>query len=198
MLLMPQDTQSELKKSHRHLKYGTILLLFSSGCLMAANKIPPEPLTNCDVVSVDYQDNLEMTRAEKLMLMEQAFYASLHRFEDCNISSSAGSGSGAGEGEGNSGTSMSSEALQGTESEIVEAPSNQSKNAANEMEKGSTEAGPTSNTNNGTVPKDIPSAENDDVFAAQIRTAAEAETDPETRKKLWNEYRKYKGLNIEQ
>lgn len=47
---------------------------------------------------------------------------------------------------------------------------------------------------NGKVPDDIPSADNDSVLEAQIRKAAEAETDPVVQKRLWNEYRKYKGL----
>ena len=46
----------------------------------------------------------------------------------------------------------------------------------------------------GKIPEDIPSADNDSVLEAQIRRAAMNETDPETRKKLWREYRKYKGL----
>jgi hypothetical protein len=47
---------------------------------------------------------------------------------------------------------------------------------------------------NGKLPEDIPSAQNDDALAAQIRYAAENETDPVKRDQLWNEYRKYKGL----
>ncbi len=46
----------------------------------------------------------------------------------------------------------------------------------------------------GATPGDIPSANNDDVVAAQIRQAAEAEQDPQKRARLWNEYRRYKGL----
>lgn len=46
----------------------------------------------------------------------------------------------------------------------------------------------------GRIPEDIPDAANDDVLAQQIRTAAENEPDPEKRRKLWDEYRKYKGL----
>lgn len=46
----------------------------------------------------------------------------------------------------------------------------------------------------GKPPEDIPPADNDDILAAQIRAAAEAESDPETKAALWNEYRKYKGL----
>lgn len=47
---------------------------------------------------------------------------------------------------------------------------------------------------NGRTPADIPSAENDDALAAQIRYAAENEADSVKSRQLWNEYRKYKGL----
>jgi hypothetical protein len=50
---------------------------------------------------------------------------------------------------------------------------------------------------NGKLPEDIPTAQNDDALAAQIRYAAENETDPVKREQLWNEYRKYKGLPIQ-
>ncbi len=45
------------------------------------------------------------------------------------------------------------------------------------------------------VPADIPSGDNDDVVARQLREAAVLEKDPVLRHKLWNEYRKYKGLD---
>jgi hypothetical protein len=48
-------------------------------------------------------------------------------------------------------------------------------------------AGPTA-----AVPPDVGDGSDDDIVARQIRRAAEAETDPELRKKLWDEYRKYK------
>lgn len=46
-----------------------------------------------------------------------------------------------------------------------------------------------------TVPADIPDGSDDDVVARQLREAATAETDPELREKLWNEYRQYKKGN---
>jgi len=42
-------------------------------------------------------------------------------------------------------------------------------------------------------PEDIPSGNDDDVVARQIREAAMRETDPVLREKLWDEYRKYKN-----
>lgn len=44
------------------------------------------------------------------------------------------------------------------------------------------------------IPPDIPDGSDDDVVARQIREAAMRETDPKLRKKLWDEYRKYKKL----
>lgn len=48
----------------------------------------------------------------------------------------------------------------------------------------------------GQRPTDIPPSDNDSALAAQIRYAAEKETDPVKKAQLWNEYRKYKGLPL--
>jgi hypothetical protein len=42
------------------------------------------------------------------------------------------------------------------------------------------------------VPRDIPAGDDDDVVARQLREAAEKETSPELKEKLWEEYRRYK------
>ena len=107
-----------------------------------------------------------------------------------------GNGSSAG---GASGTeSVASDIIQGTE----QAPSNEAMAATSDTqestESGSGKISASGNVaENGKIPEDIPPADNDDAIAAQIRVAAEAETDPEIRKKLWDEYRKYKGMNVE-
>ncbi len=44
----------------------------------------------------------------------------------------------------------------------------------------------------GDVPRDIPAGDDDDVVARQLREAAEKETSPELKEKLWEEYRRYK------
>jgi hypothetical protein len=46
------------------------------------------------------------------------------------------------------------------------------------------------------APEDIPTGNDDDIVARQLREAAMREPDPEIRKALWDEYRKYKGLEI--
>jgi hypothetical protein len=47
------------------------------------------------------------------------------------------------------------------------------------------------------APADIPPPSTDDVVARQLREQAERETDATLRAKLWNEYRKYKGLPLQ-
>jgi hypothetical protein len=44
-------------------------------------------------------------------------------------------------------------------------------------------------------PNDIPNGNDDDVVARQLREAAMREPDPAVREKLWEEYRKYKGIS---
>ncbi|MBT4522875.1 MAG: hypothetical protein HOC23_22980 [Halieaceae bacterium] len=45
------------------------------------------------------------------------------------------------------------------------------------------------------APAGIPDGNDDDVVARQLREAAMREPDPAVREKLWDEYRKYKGLD---
>ena len=45
------------------------------------------------------------------------------------------------------------------------------------------------------APDDVSSGQDDDIVARQLREAAENETDPELREKLWDEYRDYKRNN---
>jgi hypothetical protein len=200
-----------------------LLLTIASGFMLYSGLSQADESSNnttdCKNVSVDYLDNPALTRAEKLARMEQALSDSLNRFGLCHITissnsssanSSNGSGSGAGTdggddaGNGNSaggasGTeSVASDMMQGTE----QVPSNEAMAAASDTqestESGSGKISASGNVaENGKIPEDIPPADNDDAIAAQIRVAAEAETDPEIRKKLWDEYRKYKGMNVE-
>ena len=44
-------------------------------------------------------------------------------------------------------------------------------------------------------PADIPSGDDDDVVARQLRELAMSEPDPAVRERLWEEYRKYKGID---
>lgn len=55
-------------------------------------------------------------------------------------------------------------------------------------------AGETGDEETFPVPEDIPEGRDDDVVARQIREAAMTEPDPELREALWDEYRRYTGL----
>ncbi len=176
---------------------------------------------DCTEMEINYIDRPDMTHSERLEAMDRAFYESVNRFELCNLSnqssslseseSSANQGSSAGAETATGGAesessesgfeSVASPLITGTETESnipvsdfpedSSMPENAPDNAGDEavVIYGSSAA-------NGALPEDIPDANNDDVVAAQIRLAAEIEKDPVKKEKLWNEYRKYKGLPV--
>jgi len=154
---------------------------------------------DCTEVEIHYEDDAALTKAEKLALMERAFQESLSRYSHCQNSSGGGAQSGAsssiagtegkGKGEGEGGAdaaaSSASASVSGTETAAPEEKESAQTAAAAQQPGGDS---------GGKLPEDIPPADNDDIVAAQIRAAAMAESDPETKAALWNEYRKYKGL----
>lgn len=171
---------------------AVVLLLFSAP---AWGEIGDD----CTEVEIHYEDDAALTRAEKLALMERAFQESLSRYSHCQNSAGGGAQSGAsasiagsegeGEGGGESGadaaaTPAASASVSGTE------PAAEQKESAQQAAAAQQPGG----DSGGAPPEDIPPADNDDIVAAQIRAAAEAESNPETKAALWNEYRKYKGL----
>lgn len=180
------------------------------------------PAVDCTDVHVDYEDDPTLTKEERLVLMERAFYRSLSRFDACRASvtgtsstSTASGGANAGgmegsetgdsEGEG-TGISAAASDMSGSETTsagetngIIEPAGDveQSDSTATGQDQpgtGEAKQQRLNDGNNGKVPEDIPEADNDSVLEAQIRRAAIAATDPEMKKRLWNEYRKYKGL----
>ncbi len=180
-------------------------------------------LDECYKSDIDFTDNPVMTQAERLEAMNAAFFDSINRFEECVLSNNTsvsntgnagsnggGTAGGADNGEltgteglaeetgqdANSGSVASGE-LSGTEIQPTES-------VVIEEQQGISEAPPDINetiavnrpAGQGKAPEDIPPAANDDAVAAQIRLAAEMESDPVKKERLWNEYRKYKGLPV--
>jgi hypothetical protein len=180
---------------------------------------------DCTEINISYKLDGNLTREEAISKMDEAFYESLSKFDACQMSQSGAAGSasassggpgGAGgsdgsdgsdgsEGSGgvssNSARSVASPDLSGTSTSITDDSSTtttpkegniptavSAKGRERKIQRGV-------QTGSGKPPEDIPSADNDSVLEAQIRQAAMNETDPETKKKLWNEYRKYKGLS---
>ena len=96
----------------------------------------------------------------------------------------AGGASGAASGEGRNGSSTAQQGSAGGAS-----------GSGQGSGQGSGATAPGSWNQSGTPsdrPDDIPDGSDDDVVARQLREAAEKETDPELREKLWEEYRRYK------
>ena len=186
---------------------------------------------DCTDVSVHFSDNAQLTREERLELMDKALFNSLNKFELCHSAlngngSSANSGGGgkagdngqgaAGGDAGNGGNpgesgaskekSVASTGISGTEppktskisDQMAESGAGASSMSQDESGKTASSGGKKLNSGSGKLPDDIPAAANDDALAAQIRYAAENETDPVKKAQLWDEYRKYKGLPAKQ
>lgn len=190
----------------------TLLVITASGAY-AQDRIGSGQ--DCTDVSVDYLDDPDLTREEKLTLMDKALFDSLNKFERCQSeknsastsTASGGGGAGQGAGQGNENSSSEEGSVASSGISGSEAPKDPQKadDVAN-MENGNIgtaqeaneQTGRTDdgslNQSGGKLPDDIPPAENDDVLAAQIRYAAENEKDPKKKAQLWDEYRKYKGL----
>jgi hypothetical protein len=171
---------------------------------------------DCTDIKLNHEYDAALTREENLELMDRALFQSLSKFDACQDNQANSSGGGGGgndggsEGKGNSpgesGSSVASSDMSGNESPKSDATADgQGSWAPLPQQNASTEGSNPTNSetpsvatppafNNGQIPNDIPPANNDTVLEAQIRRAAINEPDPILKKKLWNEYRKYKGL----
>jgi hypothetical protein len=196
---------------------GFAVLALISPLSNADNNLPPDnnvsAFDDCTNIEIEYEADAQLTRKERLSRMDDTFYESLSKFEACQRSASGGGGDGdgggaaggGGAGGGGAGGGAASPNMSGTDSSTNKNIQAQQGNSnAPTANKGSqTNALPTSNhpspetasLTNGKLPDDIPPADNDSVLEAQIRQAAMSETDPAVKKKLWDEYRKYKGIS---
>jgi len=160
---------------------------------------------DCTEISVDFKDNPNLTRQEKEALMEQALRDSLNKYDRCQDAhkraaagaAAGGGGSVGGLDHGGTGESTASANMKGTNSPVeaqttpAEATDKQpppGNKSAQKQTRGKRLPG------SGKLPDDIPPVDNDSVLEEQIRQAAINETDPVIKAKLWNEYRRYKGL----
>ena len=181
--------------------------------------------TDCAEILLQGLEDASLTREERIALLDRALLQSLNNFDPCQAGAGSAAGSGAagggGGGGGASGGVQGTEGLageSGAESVVESAPESapasdiqgdqsdpqppQDAPAGGKEE--TTVAGkidpnaPASVGANGKPPADIPPAENDDIIAKQFRQAAEEETDPVAKAKLWNEYRRYKNLPVQE
>ncbi len=197
---------------HVHV-FGLLPALLSAGVCLAQEQLNSSigATDDCTKISVDFKDDPNLTRQEKTALMDEALLDSLNKYERCqNATSRSFSSSGGGDKAGETGesggadsskqaSSTASSEMSGTDApkenttavdSQIDADKQSVNNDAVERTKAMRVAG------NGKIPDDIPPADNDSVLEEQIRQAAMNETDPVIKEKLWNEYRKYKGLPV--
>ena len=194
-------------------KTGFFAILYVTLCTLPGS-LPGRDLStvgNCSKAVPDFNDGELLTREERIKRMDQAFDESLTKFEECPdenpVSASGAAGAAGNEGltgseaqeqeeDGQTPTTapVKSRELSGDEpKEKINASEEPvlTKNVPSDDDALDQQEPPLSN---GKLPDDIPAAANDDAFAAQLRQAAQAEQDPQKQARLWNEYRKYKGL----
>lgn len=205
----------------RNILFSGSLLWAFSGSFSACAQESMGSSRDCTDVSVHYSDNTELTREERLKLMDKALFKSLNKFELCQstrngqgssgTSGADGEAGNSGEGtEGDSavetgafdGKSVATSGISGTEAPeksmesefLSENDMATTRSSMDETSRTANKKYKASSSGSGKLPDDIPEAANDDALAAQIRYAAENEPDPVKKARLWNEYRKYKGL----
>ncbi len=138
------------------------------------------------------------TRGEQTESLDAELEAGLGDYDDLLLTEQArvkaekprsefGDGSGDGSPDGAEGETGGEPDATGTTGEGQTAESQ-----VTETGQTTTQTGAAQQTVAGGQPADIPDGDDDDVVARQLRKAAEQETDPELKKKLWEEYRKYK------
>ncbi|MGB5339875.1 MAG: hypothetical protein WBO06_12355 [Gammaproteobacteria bacterium] len=144
----------------------------------------------------------EQTLAEQIAGLDAELFAGLGEFDEmllreqqriraaAPMTDAAGGGGGGGGGDGDGDAAGAAGTAAGAEGEAA-LESNAGGAGGTSAGAG---AGPGEQRQAGRqgTPADIPDGSDDDVVARQLREAAEKETDPELKKKLWEEYRKYK------
>ena len=168
-----------------------------------------EDTSDCKEYGVDYKQTEGLTQEEIRDRMDKALFDSLNKYDEClqqsqsggGASNSAASGGGAGSEGAEASTSTASTGVQGTETTdatekmpAVQTPNPTSTTEPDE-EKQAAEQKQVETMENGKLPDDIPPSDNDTVLQQKVKEAAMNEPDPEKRAKLWNEYRKLKGLS---
>ena len=166
---------------------------------LAENGIPAPEELSCPVVVAAFiapapiDQAAEKTSAEKTAVLDAELRAGMGEFDEMllleqerikaaaphasdNSEQGGGQGGGADEGGATGGAGQ-----QATDS--ADGSSDQQGGAGPGKQQHTARAG---------TPPDIPDGSDDDVVARQLREAAEKETDTELKKKLWEEYRKYK------
>ncbi len=175
-----------------------------SDCLTLARHhggaLPPD--LPCTVLPALLPTRPDRTPAEQLARLEDELGSSLGEFDqmllqeqarikaDAPVTAAGGGGGGqAGTGSGSAGESGDQEQ---TGSGAQSAASAETEDNGDATDAQSDAAGGRPSSAAAGQPSDLPDGSDDDVVARQLREAAEKEQDPELRRRLWEEYRRYK------
>lgn len=147
----------------------------------------------------------EQTSAERTVTMDAELNAGLGEFDEMLLreqervkaaaprSEDGGSGgAGSGQGEGDSGAEGSQTGDAGESGGVTGSGEQPASLGVGDRPPSGAAGGSGTQTGASGQAADIPDGSDDDLVARQMREAAEKETNPELKKKLWEEYRKYK------
>ena len=147
----------------------------------------------------------EQTTAERTATMDAELNAGLGEFDDMLLreqervkaaaprsDAGGGSGAGSGPGESDSGAEGARTGGDGKSGELTGSDDRPLSGVAGDRPPSGAAGGGRTQSGARGQPVDIPDGSDDDLVARQLREAAEKETNPELKKKLWDEYRKYK------
>jgi len=176
---------------HRRVAEDCVALMENGVPVPADLTCPAEPLPLIAPAAIDQAT--EQTGAETTALLEAELFAGLGEFDEMllreqeRVKAAAPRTAGGSGGAGGAGGGSDAEDFGDSEATSAESDS------AGEPTTGQG-AGPGSRQKSASssAPPGTPDGSDDDVVARQLREAAEKETDPELKKKLWEEYRKYK------
>ena len=173
----------------------------TSGSGSAQVSFPEEKTEDERVATLEDQLRSSMSEFDELLLREME---KLER-QRSSAGGPSGGATGSGEGSGETGTSGETSASESTaesgqqESGADQQGQQQTATAARTTESGQQQSGShgggqsTDPTGSKVTRDEPPDQGDDDIVARQLREAAENETDPVLREKLWEEYRRYKA-----
>ena len=181
----------------------------------APQDVPCPLLVPTETKSADIAMQAERTAGEQVAALDEMLMAGLGEYDERllreqerikaaapNTNSDSGGGMGGEGGEGDGAGGDGGDQGEG-DSESSGETEGQGGMAGNSQETGTTggqrEGGPVDSSgrsgeggSQSEQPPDVGDTSDDDVVARQLREAAEKETDPELKAKLWEEYRRYK------
>lgn len=182
--------------------------------------LPCQAGVSSETGSADIAMQAERTAEEQVAALDAMLMAGLGEYDERllreqerikaaapNTNSDTGGGDGSGSEGGGADGGGEGEGENGTEGEAGDQSRNSGDVAGDGQQTGATggqrQGGPVDSSqgsgdagNESDQPADIGDGSDDDVVARQLREAAEQETDPELKAKLWEEYRRYKrGTN---